>query len=73
MIHRWKAAQALLKLLRSERCQVQGIVVVIKVKELEAFPWITVEDDVDSEDFKRQMAGTLFDQPPLEYTWIATS
>eukprot|EP00979_Chaetoceros_neogracilis_P004738 scaffold823_cov145-Chaetoceros_neogracile.AAC.3 len=72
MIHRWKAAQALLKLLRSERCQVQGIVVVIKVKELEAFPWITVEDDVDSEDFKRQMALTLFDQPPLEYTWIAT-
>jgi hypothetical protein len=72
MIHRWKAAQALLKLLRSERCQVQGIVVVTKDKELEAFPWITVEDDVDSEDFNRQIAGSLFDQPPLEYTWIAT-
>ena len=71
MIHRWKAAQALLKLLRSKACQVKSIVIVINNKELEAFPWITIEDDVDSKDFKRKMAESLFDQPPMAFAWLA--
>jgi hypothetical protein len=70
MIYRWMAAQALLKLLRSKTCQINGIVVVMKDKERESFPWITVEDNVDRGDFARKMTGYLFDQPPVEFAWL---
>ena len=72
MMYRWKAAQALLRLLRSDVFQVKGIFVVMKENEVEGFPWITVDDGVDSEDFRRKMAGSLFDQPPLEFAWLTS-
>ena len=70
MLHRWKAAQALLKLLRREPCQVDGVVVVINDKCAEAFTLIIADNEVDSEAFRTEMTQCLLDQCPAELAWI---
>jgi len=71
MIHRWKAAQALFQLLQGESCQVEGVMIVTKETQLEAFPWITVEDEVEAEAFRKEMTRYLFDRTPSQFAWMA--
>ena len=70
MLHRWKAAHALLKLLRRETCQVDGLVVVINDKCTEAFPLIIADNEVDSKMFRTKMTQHLLDQCPADFAWI---
>ena len=71
MIHRWQAAQTLFQVLQRESCQVEGVVIVTKEERLEAFPWITVEDEVVAEAFRKEMSQHLFDCPPKQFEWMA--
>eukprot|EP00957_Ditylum_brightwellii_P211337 15366067-Ditylum_brightwellii.AAC.1 len=66
--HRWRSIQALLKMM--EKCQMDGVRITPDKDAPEAFPLVSIDDDIDIPNFRLKMAKLLVEDPPLDFKWI---
>jgi hypothetical protein len=67
--HRWKSIQALLKVMKSVE-HFAGVTLVWNKLKPEAYPQISIDEDIDFGAFRLHLVHLLFDDPPFEIRWI---
>ena len=66
--HRWRPIQALLKIIKC--AQMDGVDVKPNKDTPEAFPWVSIDDNVDIHNFRLHIGNLLLEDPPREVDWL---
>jgi hypothetical protein len=66
--YRWKSIQALLKVIRC--MEFEGITLTTDAHKPEAYPLVTVDENIDISAFRICLVKLLLKSPPLEVRWL---
>ena len=66
--YRWRSIQSLLKIMK--KVHMDGVQVTQNKVTPEAFPWVTIDDNIEIHKFRLDVARLLLEDPPREVDWL---